>query len=509
MRSAWTLDRTGTLVVISKELVTRIRHLFFAEHWKIGTIASELGVHVDTVRRAINAESFKRGASHREHPASVYLDFIRETLERHPRLRATRIHEMLRVRGYQGSVRQLRRFIAPLRPKFSEAFVRLHFFPGEQAQVDWAHFGKVNVGKARRTLSGFVLILSYSRVFYLEFFFDQTLENFLRGHVRAFDALGGSARNLLYDNLRSAVLERFGNQARFHPRLLELCAHYHCQPRLCRPARANEKGRVERAISFIRRSFFEGRTFTNLAELNRQASQWCEQVRTRPHPNDKTRTVGELYEEEKPLLLPLPEHPFDTDWLKPVRSRKTIYIHYDLNDYSIPPQALGKNLTLAASDTHVRFLDSNKVLTTHRRTYDRDQVIERPEHRQALLKLKRSAQAASPSTRLNAVPQAQDFLKQAFKRGDAIVPLTKKLELLLDDYGEIALQQAIQEALEQNTPQLSSVAFLLKKHRAAHNRRPPLPVQLDKRPDLANIHIRPHPLEIYDELSKTDDNDDE
>ena len=128
---------------------------------------------------------------------------------------------MLQGRGYTGSVVQLRRAVARLRPQKREPFLQLHTLAGEQAQVDWAHFGHVMVGRAKRDLSCFVMTLSYSRALYLEFFFDQTMENFLRGHVHGFAAWGGQPRVILYDNLKSVVLERRGSQIQFHPRLVD------------------------------------------------------------------------------------------------------------------------------------------------------------------------------------------------------------------------------------------------------------------------------------------------
>ena len=107
--------------------------------------------------------------------------------------------------------------------------------PAEEAQVDWASFGHVTIGAARRALSAFVLTLTYSRWFFLRFFLDQSLENFLRGHVYAFADLHGTSRYCLYDNLRSAVLDRYGEGVRFNPRLLELASHYHFAPRACQP----------------------------------------------------------------------------------------------------------------------------------------------------------------------------------------------------------------------------------------------------------------------------------
>jgi len=188
--------------MISPEIRAQIRRYFYAEHWKIGTIARELGVHPDAVRNAIEAQRLGGAQPVRPSMVDPYLEFVRQTLNQHPRLRATRIYHMVGERGYTGSVVQLRRAVARLRPQIREPFLRLETFPGEQAQVDWAHFGHVMVGRARRALSCFVMTLSYSRALYLEFFFDQTTENFLRGHVHAFQAWNGQPRVILYDNLK-------------------------------------------------------------------------------------------------------------------------------------------------------------------------------------------------------------------------------------------------------------------------------------------------------------------
>ncbi len=235
--------------MIAAETVARIRRLFYVEHWKIGTIASNLQIHPDAVRNALETDRFNRARALRVTIADPFIRFIQETLTAYPRLRATRIYEMLRQRGYSGSLVALRRVVARLRPTRTEAFLRLHMFPGEQAQVDWAHFGEVQIGRARRRLSCFVLTLSYSRACYLEFFFDQTLENFLRGHVHAFQDWGGSPRIIVHDNLRSAVLDRQGDAVRFHPRLIELSGHYHFALHPCRPARGNEKDQASYCTS--------------------------------------------------------------------------------------------------------------------------------------------------------------------------------------------------------------------------------------------------------------------
>ena len=276
--------------------------------------------------------------------------------------------------------------------------------------MDWASFGEVTIGRARRKLSCMALILSYSRALYLEFFFDQSLENFLRAHVRALHSWGGCPRTLLYDNLKSVVLERRGDAIRFHPRLLELAAHYHFAPRPCHVGRANEKGRIERALRFVRESFFAARPFTTLERFNEQAHEWLQQIaHQRPWPQDRSRCVAEVFAEERAKLLALPSHPFDTELMVSIHSKKTLYLRFDLNDYSIPPQAVGKALTLVASDTRVRVLDGTQLVASHRRSYDRGQLVADPAHQQALLAQKRKAWAAAPSDRLTrAAPEAEE-----------------------------------------------------------------------------------------------------
>jgi transposase len=498
---------TEMISMIDPETRARIRHLFYAEHWKVGTIARELRLHADAVRLAVETERFNSPKPLRTCVTDPYTGFIREILTEHPRLRATRVFQMIRDRGYPGSVVQLRRVVARLRPVPKEAFLSLRTFPGEQGQVDWANFGEVPVGRARRPLSCFVITLSYSRALYFEFSFDQRLESFLRGHTHAFDDWEGLPRILLCDNLRSVVLERRGDAIHFHPRFLELCAHYHCSARPCQVRAGNEKGRVERAIRYIRESFFAARPFTGLEDFNRQALQWRDRVaHSRPWPGGDHRTVAEAFAEEKPYLLPLPAHRFDTDLLVPGHTGKTIYVRFDLNDYSIPPEAVGRPLTVAASESTVRILEGTREIARHRRCYDRRQQVLDPAHQEELLKEKRKALGSTRGGRLaQAVPESEALLDAAFSRGESAQSQTTQLLNLLDLYGAKELRAAICEALERKTPRASSVAFLLNQRQRSTRRRTPSPVDLSRHPELESLSVTPQSLEHYDELAEDDD----
>ena len=340
--------------MITPEQHAEIRRLYYGEHWKVGTIATALGVHHETVRAAIvnDTQSVRRGTC-RVTQLDPYLPVIRDTLAQYPRLRATRLFEMVKGRGYTGSVVQLRRAVRLIRPvATATVYRRLTSLAAEEAQVDWGAFGSIRIGRGVRPLSGFVMVLSYSRAVFALFTVDQTLESFLRGHVAAFAAWPGVARTLVYDNLRSAVLERAGTAIRFHPRLLELAGHYHFAPRPCTPGRGNEKGKVERQIQYLRHAFFAARTFLDVEDLNAQFRRWRDEVaHQRPHPEQRDRTVADVLAEEQPRLLPLPAHPFETDVMRTVVSGKTPYVRFDRNSYSIPHTHVRRPLTLLASAT--------------------------------------------------------------------------------------------------------------------------------------------------------------
>src|SRR3954452_20928643 len=247
-------------------------------------------------------------------PSQIHLSlpFIRQTLERFPTLTASRLYGMVRERGYGGRPDHFRHLIAQHRPRpKAEAYLRLRCLPGEQAQVDWGHFGHLEIGRARRPLMAFVMVLSHSRQIFLRFCLDPRMENFLHGHVAAFGAWGGVPRVLLYDNLKSAVLERRGEAIRFHPTLLELAGHYRFEPRPVAVARGNEKGRVERAIRYVRDAFFAARSFTDLDDLNQQAHEWMTtRSAERKWAEDPSRTVRDAFDDERGKLLPLPVEPF-------------------------------------------------------------------------------------------------------------------------------------------------------------------------------------------------------
>lgn len=246
--------------MITPEREAEVLRLHHAEKWPIGTIAAQLGLHHSTVRRVLAQAGIASGRSMaRRSIVDDFVPFIVQTLAKYPRLRASRLFAMARERGFAGSQDYFRHVVSRYRQKpAAEAYQRLRTLPGEQGQVDWAHFGKLTIGNAVRPLWAFVMVLSYSRKVFVRYYFGSAMPAFLHGHVSAFMYFGGVPRELLYDNLKSAVLERSGDAIRFNPTLLELSAHYRFLPKPVAPARGNEKGRVERAIRYVREFILRG-----------------------------------------------------------------------------------------------------------------------------------------------------------------------------------------------------------------------------------------------------------
>jgi hypothetical protein len=315
----------------------------------------------------------------------------------------------------------------PRRP--AEAYLRLCSLPAEQAQVDWAHFNHLQIGRARRPLMAFVMVLSHSRQIFLRFFLDARMENFLRGHVGAFTAWNGVPRVSLYDNLKSAVLGRRGDAIRFQPSLLNFAGHYRYEPRPVAVARGNEKSRFERSIGYIRSAFFAARSFADLDDLNTQADDWSLGLAAdRRCPGEPDRTVRAVFAEETRHLLSLPDDPAPLLERVAVKVNKTPYARFDLNDYSVPHTHVRRTLTVLADTHELRIVDGAQVIAYHRRSYDRGAQIEQTEHLEALISQKRGARQRRATDRLAQVaPASQDLLIRAAERGANLGAITNGL----------------------------------------------------------------------------------
>jgi transposase len=493
--------------MIPKDTEAEILRLFHAEKWRVGTIADQLGLHHTTVQRVLGQTGVEpKALAPRPSMADPFVPFIVEQLEKYSGLCSSRLFEMVKARGYPGGPDHFRRVVGRHRPrKPAEAFQRLKTLPGEQAQVDWAHFGKLQVGRAERVLWAFVMVLSYSRQVFLRFFLGASMPFFARGHVEAFAFFGGVPRVLLYDNLKSAVLERHGDAVRFNPRLLELAAHYRFEPRPVAVARGNEKGRVERAIRYIRDAFFAAREFTDIADLNRQAHEWTTtRSADRPWVEDRARTVRDVFADERDKLLPVPDEPFPAHDRVEVEIGKTPYARFDLNDYSVPHDRTQRTLLVLADIDTVRIVDGNEVIAAHPRSWDRGQQLEVPEHLERLAAEKKRARQHRGLDRLaKAAPSSQAFLRCLAERGENLGSNTARLLQLLDVAGAEELENSLIEALERDAVHIGAVRQVLDRRRTERGLPPAVSIPLAPG-EHRDLVITPHALSTYDSLKKDD-----
>ena len=494
-------------MAIDKEVEAKILRYHFVEKWRIGTIATQLGIHHGVVDRVLaHAGLPKIERTSRASIIDPYLPFIIETLREFPKLTAARLYEMAKQRGFKGGPSQFRQRISELRPRpLPEAYLRLKTLPGEQAQVDWGHFGHIQIGNAKRPLMAFVMVLSWSRQIFLQFYLNQQMENFLRGHVGAFEAWQGLPKILLYDNLKSAVLERQGQAIRFHPTLLDLASHYRFEPRAAAPARGNEKGRVERAIRYIRDNFFAGRHYQSVEDLNRQANDWCQGGSgDRRCPEDTALTVREAFLHEQPSLLALPDTPFNTREQKQVKAPKTPYVRFDLNDYSISHQHVQKQLTVNACLKRVRIIDGETLIAEHPRSFSKGEQIENEQHINALWLAKTNAKIHRGQDRLSQVsPLSEAFLQQSLERGHPLKGTVNRLNQLLDSYGSSEFHSAVEEAIKQHSAYAEAVQQILEQRRELRQQPPPIAVSVPEK--VKHYHVKAAELKPYDKLGESTD----
>jgi transposase len=286
-------------MTINAEVEAQILRFYHVEKWRCGTIARQLHVHRGTVQRVLAQAGLPRvGAVQRPSQIDPYLPLIHETLRKFPSLTASRLYAMVRERGYKGAPDHFRHVVSLHRPRPTpEAYLRLRTVPGEIGEVDWASFGHLQIGRARRPLMAFVMVLAWSRQIWLRFFLDARMDSFLTGHVGAFEAWSGLPRVLKYDNLRSAVLERQGDAIRFNPALLAFAGHYRFEPRPVAVARGNEYGVVKNMCCSITNE-------AKAASLRKSNSTYCSATVCGGRPSGRAgRAIDFVLRQRLPLRM--------------------------------------------------------------------------------------------------------------------------------------------------------------------------------------------------------------
>jgi hypothetical protein len=330
-----------------------------------------------------------------------------------------------------------------------------------------------------------------------ELVLDLGAQSLARSLCRSTAFFGGTTRQWLFDNPKSVVVEKRGDAIRFHPLLLDVANHHRVQPRLCVPRKANQKGRVERAIRYVRDRFLAGRTLHSVDDGNRQFLAFIEDIaHARPHPTFPGRTVRDCFHEEQEKLLALPTSPFNTDVVIPAAVDKTAFVRFDTNDYSVPAEYASRTLTLIANERVVRVLDGDTEVARHARNHGRKRTVENPAHRKALLDEKRAAHDARGRDRLRAIaPRIHDLYLRWVDRSRNLGSVTTQVVQILDRYGDDVFRRAVDDVVDRGLHDPAAIAAVcerLKKKKHAPVIEPRFADHVDDR------DVIPHDLESYD-----------
>jgi transposase len=442
-------------------------------------------------------------AAHRASVLDPYLERIKELLAKYPELSAVRIREEIArgPQGYTGSATVLRRYLRQVRPARGRVYQEVHYQPAQAMQVDWGECGRVQVGSTMRKVSVFVAALCYSRLVYIEFTLSQRKAEFYRGLIHALTFFGGSPRNLIFDNLKSAVLNGSGRSACLHPEFLALCGYFCLQPVACARRDPESKGIVEGQVRYVKHNALAGRAdeLLRFEDYLALAPYWRDQVANlRKHETTRERPL-DRFQQERTLLRPLPTIPFDSDEVVPAVVSPHARIAFDGNRYSVPPQFVRRPLTVRANRDELRLLHDGQVVAQHVRSYERGQLLVLPEHRLAALALRqRPAQRALEQEFDAWGPEARAFHLGLDSRPVKTGVHVRRLLGLAKLYGRTEVLAAMARAVELATYDAACVENLL----LAQRRRRQLPtptLPTPKRRELIDdIDLEPADPGLYD-----------
>jgi transposase len=485
----------------AREPLAEVLHLRHVEGASVRQIARTLKMARRTVRRLLGLAPAPPPTT--PTPRSSQLDpfvpMIREMLAQTPEMSAPAVLERLRVRGYEGGISILRDRLRAMRPRPSpEAFLTLHFAPAEAVQVDWADFGFALPGCARR-VSGFVMVLCYSRMLYLEFTLSQRMGTFLRCMERGLRFMGGLTAVDIFDNMKTVVLEHTQRRTVFNPTFLDYARTRGFAVQACNVARGNEKGRVERPISFVRSRFWPGRRFQDLDDLNAQAGLWRDTF-ANGREHEVTHRVPKLVfeHEERAWLKPILAGHFDTDDLDTALVTKMFRVPFDRNHYSVPWRLVGQSVTLRADDARVRMFLGTKEVASHPRCWNTHQDLELTEHRQQLIDHKPRA-GALPAALVDLGAIGATYFKTLAAGSRSIRRESERLVLMVELFGVPETRSAVDEVLRTGHVGAEYVEYVLRHKRRL---RPAEPLRLGD-PAIDQLTLREPDLSVYDALPHT------
>src|ERR1700683_4494780 len=488
--------------MLTSDQINELHRLYVSEKWPIRKIERHLNMGWRTIRKYLEPPAQGAAPRLRQSKLDPFKTVIAECLEKDPRVTAALILQRIKDLGFSGGHAILQEYVRKVRPQpqSRRAFVRMEPFAGERFEVDWAHFDVLHYSGDIRKLYAFALIDAHSRMLYVEFTHSQSFETFARCHVHAFTALGGVAREIVYDNLATAVAEHDGRLVRFLPRFLAFAREYGFYPKACNVAAGWEKGKVERAIGYTRQSFWPLREFTDLHDVNRQARQWLAEIANqRLHREMRERPIDRF---KADALRPLPVIPYDHRDTVEALVHKDLRLHFDGNRYCVPHRFVGRRLTLKADTSSVTIYDRVNEIVSYPRCWRRGQTLGADRFEAELADLRPAARRSRAQQRLFAI--LDGICSQAMLEGylrdiaDTDRALSRQLTELLElirQYGPEPVADAIEKASAARAFGADYIANILRQQQAPRQIQPPLRL---RDPRLHDLVTDPLSLLEYD-----------
>jgi transposase len=355
----------------------------------LSALSKQIGYDRKTIRKYLSRRKspFELHRQQRKSKLDPFKEHLHQRLEQFPLLSSVRLLEEIQSQGYTGKDTILKDYLRAVRPKpVNLAEIRFETKPGVQKQVDWSDCWFVLPDGTRRKVYCFSAVLGYSRMRYVEFRTTTDLNTFLKCHQNAFEYFGGVTQEILYDNIKVVIIKRKypSTASVFHPVFVDFRDHYGFTAYLCRPYRAKTKGKIERAIGFVKDNFLYGRIFSSLDDLNSQARQWMEKVNHQVHGTTFEIPADRLPKENLRSITSIPPY-----LIKRCEERlisKDCYVSLYGNRYSVPWQYARRNAGVEVIDRRVLIAVDGTVICEHPLLEGKHETSRKKEHFEGLLK---------------------------------------------------------------------------------------------------------------------------
>ncbi len=356
------------------------------EGHSIKEIVRQTGRSRNTVRRVLR-EAGPSGFKKPERPTCLdsFKGYLVERFESCG-LSAVRLLPEIQAMGYTGSITTLRRYLHTLRPeqeRLKKLTVRFETPPGKQAQADWGYCGRFPDGAGQMVpVYAFVMVLSFSRMLYVEFTTSMHLPVLIRCHLNAFEFLGGWTKEMLYDNMKQVRL----SQQELNPLFVDFASHYGFAVKTHRIRRPRTKGKVERMVHYVKDAFLNGRVFADFTDLNTQARHWLSHTaNTRVHATTKQRPL-DLWPREGLTVLSSAA-PYQLCELVPRHAGFDGFVRFQRSRYSLPPEYAGQRVLVGQRENRIIIRTHDMIVAEHVPAQKAGDSVADPVHVAALWKL--------------------------------------------------------------------------------------------------------------------------